>query len=175
MLARLRVKRPIFSSATRLLPGPSASHWLLTPNDRRELHASASPQSTLVAASLVGMAGALYGGSKIANYIASRPTAPQQPEAGQEPNASEQEAGPKQQASFFASLFARGFYEGGFEDQMTRREAALILGVRETATREKIREAHRRMALLNHPDTGGSPFLAQKINEAKELLLGGRG
>jgi hypothetical protein len=29
-----------------------------------------------------------------------------------------------------SSLFAKRFYEGGFEDKMTRREAALILGVR---------------------------------------------
>jgi DnaJ family protein C protein 15/DnaJ family protein C protein 19 len=31
---------------------------------------------------------------------------------------------------FASSLFAKRFYEGGFEDKMTRREAALILGVR---------------------------------------------
>ena len=29
-----------------------------------------------------------------------------------------------------SALFAKRFYEGGFEDKMTRREAALILGVR---------------------------------------------
>jgi len=33
------------------------------------------------------------------------------------------------QSSFGASWFAQTFYDGGFEDKMTRREAALILGV----------------------------------------------
>lgn len=76
--------------------------------------------------------------------------------------------------SAFSSWFARNYYDGGFEEKMSRREAALILGVRETATVERIKEAHRRVLLLNHPDRGGSAFLSAKINEAKDLLLKGR-
>ena len=45
-------------------------------------------------------------------------------------------------------------YEGPFESPMTRREAALILGVRETATAKRIKDAHRRMTLINHRPRG---------------------
>ncbi|CAN8257316.1 unnamed protein product [Cochlearia groenlandica] len=66
----------------------------------------------------------------------------------------------------------RRFYEGGFQGAMTRREAALILGVRESVVAEKVKEAHRRVMVANHPDAGGSHYLASKINEAKEMMLG---
>ncbi|KAA8542912.1 hypothetical protein F0562_024053 [Nyssa sinensis] len=66
----------------------------------------------------------------------------------------------------------RRFYPGGFEQVMTRREAALILGVREHAVVEKIKEAHRRVMVANHPDSGGSHYLASKVNEAKDILMG---
>jgi hypothetical protein len=45
-------------------------------------------------------------------------------------------AGAKGESIFagFETWFARNFYDGGFEEKMTKREAALILGVRESAT-----------------------------------------
>ncbi|XP_072474488.1 mitochondrial import inner membrane translocase subunit TIM14 isoform X1 [Notamacropus eugenii] len=51
--------------------------------------------------------------------------------------------------------FSGGYYRGGFEPKMTKREAALILGVSPTANKGKIRDAHRRIMLLNHPDKDG--------------------
>ncbi|CAL1581709.1 unnamed protein product [Knipowitschia caucasica] len=62
------------------------------------------------------------------------------------------------------------FYKGGFEQKMTKREASLILGISPTSTKAKVREAHRRIMVLNHPDKGGSPYIAAKINEAKDFL-----
>ncbi|XP_034703515.1 mitochondrial import inner membrane translocase subunit TIM14-1 isoform X1 [Vitis riparia] len=66
----------------------------------------------------------------------------------------------------------RKYYEGGFQPTMTKREAALILGIRENATADKVKEAHRRVMVANHPDAGGSHYLASKINEAKDVMLG---
>ncbi|EYE98099.1 putative mitochondrial DnaJ chaperone (Tim14) [Aspergillus ruber CBS 135680] len=65
----------------------------------------------------------------------------------------------------------KAFYKGGFDPRMTRREASLILELPErTLNKDKVRKKHRQLMLLNHPDRGGSPYLATKINEAKEFL-----
>ena len=76
--------------------------------------------------------------------------------------------------SLFSQFFSTTFYEGGFENKMTRREAALILGVRESANEKRIKDAHRRILVKNHPDRGGSAFIASKVNEAKDFLLKGK-
>ena len=55
---------------------------------------------------------------------------------------------------------------------MDRREALNILGLAEDASREDIVAAHRSLMQKLHPDRGGNDYLAAKINQAKDFLLG---
>ena len=55
--------------------------------------------------------------------------------------------------------------------KMSRIEALAVLGLKEGATAEDIRAAHRRLMKEFHPDRGGSDYLAAKINQAKDVLL----
>ncbi len=55
---------------------------------------------------------------------------------------------------------------------MSRAEAAMILGVPEDADREAILRAWREAMKRNHPDQGGSAYLAARINVARDVLLG---
>lgn len=55
---------------------------------------------------------------------------------------------------------------------MTREEALKVLGLDDGAGPDDIKAAHRRLMAALHPDHGGSDYLAAKINQARDVLLG---
>ncbi len=55
---------------------------------------------------------------------------------------------------------------------MSADEACEILGVPASASPEDIENAYRRVMKSAHPDHGGSDWMAAKVNQAKDVLLG---
>jgi hypothetical protein len=56
-------------------------------------------------------------------------------------------------------------------NSMGRGEALFILGLGPGSTPEEIRLAHRRKLQEHHPDRGGDPDVAARINQARDVLL----
>ncbi len=55
---------------------------------------------------------------------------------------------------------------------MTRGEAYAVLGLKPGADEAAIRAAYHRLMRAAHPDAGGSDWLAARINQARDVLLG---
>ena len=55
---------------------------------------------------------------------------------------------------------------------MSQEEAYQILGLQPGAEAEEIIRAHRTLMKRIHPDQGGTNYLAARVNEAKDTLLG---
>jgi hypothetical protein len=186
-----------------LSPQPQQQQLQLQSSQRRMYHTtSSSERAAVLVMGLATLSAVGYAGSSAIKsyneFKASQPTEEEldemrrQEEEQQQQNERKQEETAKQQTrsgattadddstqprqNIFREWFDVGtkYYDGGFEDTMTRREAALILGVRESSSPARVKDAHRNLLIANHPDTGGSTFLAGKLNEAKELLLKGK-
>ena len=54
---------------------------------------------------------------------------------------------------------------------LSKEEALEILGLEKNASQERINAAYHKLMKSMHPDKGGSPYLAQKLNEARDTLL----
>ena len=58
------------------------------------------------------------------------------------------------------------------EEGMTMKEALEVLGLSEGADLASVHAAHRRLMRGADPDAGGSPYLAARIDEARDVLVG---
>lgn len=56
--------------------------------------------------------------------------------------------------------------------RMSRAEALSVLGLHDGASEAEIRAAYLRLMRTAHPDRGGSDWLAARVNEARDVLLG---
>lgn len=54
---------------------------------------------------------------------------------------------------------------------MDEKKARRVLGVDENADEQTIRAAYKKLMKKVHPDQEGSQWMAEKLNEAKDLLL----
>lgn len=68
---------------------------------------------------------------------------------------------------------AESFEQATSDAQMSEQQARDILGVEAAATEKDIIRAHKRLMQKLHPDRGGSDYLAQQINRARDRLLKG--
>lgn len=69
---------------------------------------------------------------------------------------------------------AGGPGRSGTPGPMDAEEAREVLGVGPEAGPEEIERAYRRAMKVAHPDHGGSDWMAAKVNQAREVLLGRR-
>lgn len=183
------------STTTSSINSSSNSTACLKLCTKREYHVTSKSESVTIVAGLavlaVGAKAGQVGLQAYEEWSKNRPA--EEPEVGKQAKTEEAQTtdtatnkststgakkGTKKKENFFSKFFNAGvgskYYEGGFDDKMTRREAALILGVRESASAKRIKDSHRKILILNHPDAGGSTYIATKVNEAKEMLLKGK-
>lgn len=60
---------------------------------------------------------------------------------------------------------------GSGRKPMGKEEALDILGLKEDATPEDIRQAYKKLMRKVHPDNEGSDWMAAKLNQARDFLL----
>lgn len=70
---------------------------------------------------------------------------------------------------FFRKNGKKNYSKG---NQMTRKEALEILGLKDNPSDKEILQAYHSLMKKNHPDHGGSDWITARLNKAKETLLG---
>ena len=68
-------------------------------------------------------------------------------------------------------LIRNGFSRNRGRENMTFDEARQVLGLTQTASRDEILSRFKQLMLKYHPDKGGTAYMADKIIQAKKILL----
>ena len=76
--------------------------------------------------------------------------------------------------SWWQEARGRGQVPGAPAGRMGRAEALSILGLQDPVSESDVRAAWVRLMRVAHPDSGGSDWLAARVNQAKDVLLGRR-
>lgn len=63
-------------------------------------------------------------------------------------------------------------YESAFPTRFSRVEAIQALGAEATDSEQQILQKYRDLIKELHSDTGGTPYIAQRLNEARDACLG---
>lgn len=83
----------------------------------------------------------------------------------------------KKLAAALAADRPYSLYECGFPERFNRPEALEALGFEQSnkkPSEEEIKKKYRELMKELHSDIGGTPYIAQRLNEAKEASLSGR-
>lgn len=67
-------------------------------------------------------------------------------------------------------FFEKKFFIVGFEKKMNLQEAKQIFNTN-AMQKETLDRLYERLIIANHPDRNGSPYIMQKVNEARKLLM----
>lgn len=89
-----------------------------------------------------------------------------------------QRASLAQGAATFSTTYPYHAFEYGFQKKMSEKEAFMLLGfgdkvsrIRNRPSEEDVKKRYRNLMKELHSDVNGSPYVATKLNQAKETLL----
>ena len=74
--------------------------------------------------------------------------------------------------SILSKFLMRNRNKFNSKKKMTKKEALEILGLKEGASRDQIVKNYNLLIKKNHPDLGGSEWIAKQLNQARDILLG---
>lgn len=57
------------------------------------------------------------------------------------------------------------------EEELSLQNAYQVLGLKSGVSRKEVFNSHKKLMMVNHPDKGGSEYIAQLLNQARDKIL----